>query len=246
MKKYLIRLDDACPYMDRHKWSRAEEILSKYNIMPLVGIIPDNQDSQTMIMEDDGGFQTTIDRWKERGWSFALHGYNHVCGSQGGMKGMNPFWKRSEFAGLPLEAQKKKIREGLEKLKLYQIEPDYFFAPSHTFDDNTLKALKSESDIRIISDTIALKPYKRGYFIFIPQITGHCVKMPISGVYTFCFHPNSMKDKDFNALDMFLSLYKEYFISFSDLDLSKVESLGLVDRLVRYVFFALRKLRGLK
>lgn len=247
MKKYLIRLDDACPYMDRDKWGRAEDILSRYNIRPLVGVIPDNQDSKTMIMEDDGRFQETIDRWKEKGWSFALHGYNHVCGSQGGLKGLNPFWKRSEYAGLPLEVQKKKIQEGLVKLRQYQIEPEYFFAPSHTFDSNTLETLRQDSQIRIVSDTIAFAPYRKGEFVFIPQVSGHCSKMSIPGIYTFCLHPNSMKEKDFVALDSFCKCFAKNFISFDSIRYDDItKGATFKDWLFKKIFFLYRKVRGLK
>lgn len=245
MQKYLLRLDDACPYMDANKWQRMEDILYKYDIKPLVGIIPANADVKTMIAPEDLSFWDKVLRWIDKGWDIALHGYDHVCVSEGGMKGLNPMWKRSEFAGLPMERQREKIRKGYAILKSKGHSPKYFFAPSHTFDENTLEALYQETDIRIISDTIALKPYKRGNFTFIPQITGHCVKMPISGVYTFCFHPNTMKNKDFNALDLFLSLYQEKFISFSELNLSTVGSMGLKDKIVHTAFFALRKLKGL-
>lgn len=246
MVNYLIRLDDACPYMNAMKWQRMEDILDRYSVKPLVGIIPANADPKTMIVPEDLMFWDKVQLWVKKNWEMALHGFDHVCISKGGMKGMNPFWERSEFAGLPLEQQKRKIDEGLKILREHDIAPKYFFAPSHTFDDNTLKALESESDIRIISDTIALRPYKKDNFTFIPQITGHCVKMPISGVYTFCFHPNTMNDIHFVALENFLSLYKDSFISFSDLDLSKMEALGIKDKLICLGFFTLRKLKGLR
>jgi len=69
---------------------------------------------------------------------------------------LNPLWTRSEFAGLKLEEQKEKIKKGLSIMKENGVEPGYFFAPSHTYDSNTLNALESESNIRIISDTIGL------------------------------------------------------------------------------------------
>ena len=44
MAKYLIRLDDACPTQDYAKWLRIEKLLDKYNIKPIVAIIPNNKD----------------------------------------------------------------------------------------------------------------------------------------------------------------------------------------------------------
>lgn len=245
MTCYLIRLDDACPYMNSEKWQYMEDILDKYGIKPLVGVIPANADPLTMIEKEDPCFWEKVHRWMKKGWTMAMHGYDHVCISNSGMNGINPMWKRSEFAGVPLEKQKEKIRKGLQILNANGVNPEVFFAPSHTFDENTMKALEYETNIRVISDTIALKPYKKGTFTFIPQITGHCVKIPLSGVYTFCFHPNTMKERSFIAMDNFLSMYKDSFISFTDIDLSKVGKMGLKDRIIRNAFFSVRKLKGL-
>ncbi len=244
--QYLIRLDDACQYMDRTKWQRMEDILDKYGVKPLVGIIPDNADLQTKIEPEDAGFWGKAHSWEEKGWCIALHGHNHVCISDEGMDGLNPFWSRSEFAGLPLEQQKEKIRKGYAVLKDQGFEPKYFFAPSHTFDENTLEALRQETGIRIISDTVGRYPYSRGDFVFIPQISGHCVRMPVSGVYTFCFHPNTMNDDSFNAVEDFLDRYGNLFVGFDDLGLSCIKRRTSLDKILSWVFFAMRKLKGLK
>lgn len=45
MSQYIMRLDDASEYMDVEKWQRMEDLLDKYHIKPIVGVIPDNQDS---------------------------------------------------------------------------------------------------------------------------------------------------------------------------------------------------------
>ena len=76
--KYLIRLDDACPTMDKMKWDRIEEILDKFNIKPLVGIIPANNDSELFINEYDSTFWNKARLWQLKGWSIALHGYDQI------------------------------------------------------------------------------------------------------------------------------------------------------------------------
>ncbi len=244
--QYLIRLDDACSYMDRQKWQRMEDILDKYSIKPLVGIIPANADSQTMKEKEDLQFWNKAHSWEKKGWTIAMHGFNHVCISTGGMKGLNPFWERSEFAGLSLKEQRDKIRKGYDVLKSHGFVPNYFFAPSHTFDENTLEALRQETDIRIISDTIGRYPYKQGDFIFVPQISGHCSKMFINGIYTFCFHPNVMNDNGFAALEAFISKHQVNFIGFSDLPLSNVGRKRFFDSFLSKIFFIYRRLRSLK
>lgn len=83
------------------------------------------------------------------------------------------------------------------------INPKIFFAPAHTFDRNTLLALKNKSNIRIISDTIAYDKYEDEGITFIPQQSGRVRKLPFKTV-TFCYHPNLMRDKDFFELENFL------------------------------------------
>lgn len=241
--RYLIRLDDACQTMDRLKWLRMEYVLDKYEIKPMVGVIPLNDDPHQKIAPVYEGFWTKIKEWENKGWSIALHGYNHCYVSKEGLNGLNPMWKRSEFAGLSLEKQREKIRDGVAILRSHDINPMYFFAPSHTFDENTLVALMEESDIRIISDTIALRPYRYGDFVFIPQFSGKCREMIFPGVYTFCLHPSSMTDIDIDQVERFLDKYYKKFISFADINIETVGAKTIFDRLLSWGYFFMRKIR---
>ena len=244
--RYLIRLDDACPYMDRAKWQRMEDILDKYCVKPLVGIIPANADPQTMIESEDAQFWDKAKLWQKKGWSLALHGYDHCYISDKGMKGLNPLWERSEFSGVAVEVQRKKMSNGIAILKEKGLVVKHFFAPSHTFDNNTIEALKSETDIRIVSDTIGRYPYRDGVFWFIPQIFGHCVNIPIPGIYTFCFHPNTMTDTSFETLERFLKKHSNKFISFDEIELTRYKKKKLFDKFLSWLFFKYRSLKGLR
>lgn len=244
--RYLIRLDDACPTMDAKKWGRLENVLDANGVIPMVGIIPNCKDEKLMIDAPDEGFWIKVQNWHKKGWAIALHGYDHCYISYAGLKGLNPLWERSEFAGTPLELQKKKIREGLSILNEKGITPKYFFAPSHTFDLNTLTALREESSIRIISDTIATKPYRKGDFIFIPQLGGHCVEMRIPGIWTFCLHPNTMSEENFIQTENFIRTHKEQFITFDSLESSNLRDKDWFSKLMSWAYFKQRKLRGIK
>lgn len=243
--RYLIRLDDACPYMDINKWQRMEDILDRYGVKPMVGIIPANADPNTMVESENPLFWDKAKEWQDKGWAIALHGYDHCYISNKGMQGINPMWSRSEFAGVSLEKQKEKIRKGVGILKNHGIDAKYFFAPSHTFDENTLIALKEESSIRFISDTIGRYPYRKGDFWFIPQIKGHCVKVPMKGIYTFCYHPNTMNEQSFINLESFLKMYGRQFICFDEIDINKFRHKVVSDKILSWAFFAYRRFRGL-
>lgn len=244
--KYLIRLDDACPTMDGVKWQRMFDILDQYGVRPMVGIIPHNEDPKQEIDAPDEEFWNKAKLWQQKGYAIALHGYNHCYISDEGLKGLNPLWSRSEFAGVPYEVQKQKIRDGFEILSIHEVKPKYFFAPSHTFDENTLKALKECTDIRIISDTIATKPYKRGDFVFIPQLGGHCTEMKINGIWTFCLHPSTMREANFEATERFLKVHKDDFVGFEDLEFEDLRRKDIFDCLLSWAYFTQRKLKGVR
>lgn len=240
---YLIRLDDACPTMNRDKWARIESILDKYSIKPMVGIVPDCKDESLMIDNPSPDFWAKALKWHKKGWTIALHGYNHCYSSDDGKKGLNPMWTRSEFAGLPLIEQREKIREGVAIIREQGINPKYFFAPSHTFDENTLTALREESDIRIISDTIAIRPYRYKDFVFVPQFSGQCRKIKMKGLFTFCLHPNTMNDEAFRRTDRFFQEHWEKFISFNDVDFERVGKKNCFDKFLSWGYFTIRNLK---
>ena len=238
--RYLIRLDDACPYMDRAKWQRMEHILDRYSVKPLVGLIPANEDPITMIDPEDNLFWDKVLSWKEKGWKLALHGYNHVCTTKAG--GLNPVHSRSEFASVSYDIQQEKIKQGYAILHNHGIDVEWFFAPSHTFDENTLNAIKECTPIRNISDMIATKPYPYKGFTFVPCQMGVLRKMPISGYWCACYHPNIMKDDDFEALESFLKLYNQDFISFDELP--EARSKSVKDKILSLAYYTLRRMKG--
>ena len=63
---YLVRLDDACPQMNKQKWQRVENILDKYGIKPMVGIIPHNEDPVTCVDIVDTDFKSSTKLAKKR------------------------------------------------------------------------------------------------------------------------------------------------------------------------------------
>lgn len=238
--KYLIRLDDACPYMDKGKWQRMEDILDRYVVRPLVGIIPANEDPETLIDCEDKEFWDKVHKWKSKDWAIALHGFNHVCTTQTG--GLNPIHNRSEFAGLSFDVQKEKIASGYSILKNNGIEVEWFFAPSHTFDENTLTAIKECTPIRHISDMIATKPFEEYGFTFVPCQMGKLRNMPIPGYWCASYHPNIMKEEDFDALEDFLMNNCSKFISFGELP--KAGKKELLDNVLSFAYYTLRKIKG--
>lgn len=238
MSTYLMRLDDAAEHMNVESWSRVERLLDFYSIKPIVGVIPNNRDEQLCSYPYDDVFWDRVISWREKGWSIAMHGYDHVYVTKQG--GINPVQQRSEFAGLPLDVQRKKIKDGIAVFSSHGISPTVFFAPSHTFDEQTLSALLSESKIRIVSDTVAIDSYGEGDLSFVPVQSGRVRALPFR-VVTFCYHPNTMDDADFSALEEFLSHHaKEFGVCES---VAKKRHRTIADKFVSACYFALRNVR---
>ncbi len=235
MSKYVLRLDDACERRNVANWDRMERLLDQYGVRPLVGVIPHCEDPMMAQYAADEQFWSRVDRWIAKGWTMALHGYNHVYSTKEG--GLNPVNARSEFAGESLAVQRQKIEDGVGIFRAHGIEPKVFFAPSHTFDENTLRALREKSSITVISDTVANRPYRRYGMTFVPQQSGRARPLPFA-VVTFCYHPNTMSEKAFAELERFLRKRSHKFIPFPAEETQRAP--GGWDRLLERLYFARR------
>jgi len=212
--KYIIRLDDACPTMNRNNWDRMEKLLDDYSIKPIVAVVPNNQDKKLMVDEVDKQFWQKVKKWQVKGWEIALHGYEHKYATKA--QSIVPINNYSEFAGISLEKQCQKIKEGIAIFKKHNITTRVWVAPAHSFDENTIKALKSESDITIVSDGIAFSPYWEYGIHWTPQQLWKFRKM-FFGTWTSCFHPDRMSEKEFIRLEGFIEKNSAKFITLDDL-----------------------------
>lgn len=237
--QYLLRLDDACETMDAEKWGRIEKILHSRNIKPLIAVIPNNQDPELKNSFGNKEFWSHLKELERIGWEICMHGNTHIYHTRSG--GLNPVHNRSEFAGLSLETQREEIRKGFLEFSKNNILPRIFSAPSHTFDNNTLLALKKETPIRIISDTISFNPYLKNDFCFIPNQFSRVRNIWLPGLFTFSYHPGTMKDSDFQYLEKFLDLHGRRFLCFSDLNLNGLRKRRLADYIYSYIYFLFRK-----
>ena len=236
MTRYLLRFDDACPTMDKTKWDKVEVICDKYNVKPIVAVVPYNKDSMLICSEEDTDFWGKVRLWQEKDWHIALHGYDHIYVNK--ESGLVPFNNDSEFAGLSYEEQKSKIDTGLKIFASHDIKTDLWVAPSHSFDNTTIEALKSTS-INTISDGIALFPFQKNGVNWIPQQVWRFRKMPF-GTWTGCFHPNVMTDKDIENMELFI---KENYENFIDVRELKFRKFCILNKLFALLFWTLWKIK---
>ncbi|OQY38302.1 MAG: hypothetical protein B6229_06195 [Spirochaetaceae bacterium 4572_7] len=235
--RLLVRLDDASPFMNRDKWETMEAILDKYNIKPIVAIIPNNKDKEVSFEDYQETFWNMARSWEKKGWNIALHGYDHCFITN--KKGIVPRNNYSEFAGVSYDKQVEKIRDGYKLLRDRGLEPTVWVAPAHSFDKNTLKALKQNTSIEIVSDGLAIFPYLSYGFKWIPQQVCH-VPNRSYGVWTICLHPNNMSDKDFKIFDKDISKKLETIIDINNIKFNRFKT--VVDHLF-FIFYILKRVK---
>lgn len=205
----MIRLDDIAPDMNWERFYRVKEIFDKYDIRPLIGVVPDNRDATLHKEEGREDFWNIIRQLQESGWAVAQHGTYHCYETKdSGILGINPF---SEFAGFPYEVQMQKLQVGKQIMQENGIRTDIFMAPGHTYDKNTLKAL-AECGFHVITDGLSSKPYLEEGILCIPcRLRGF--KTP-DGIDTVCLHTNLMDEQDMEELDAFCKKNHEVIVSF--------------------------------
>lgn len=193
MKRILIRFDDICPTMDFHQFQIAMELMDKYNVKPLLGVIPDCQDSDLMIEEPHPDFWDFVRSLQEKGYAIAMHGSVHVFDNHA--RGMVVSRWDSEFAGHPYEVQLEKIRKGMDIFESHGIYTDIFFAPGHSYDKNTLRAL-SACGFKYMSDGLSSIPYINEGIICIPALSGGMPRLAFGTNHTAVFHAHEWVRKD--------------------------------------------------
>ena len=134
--RYLfVRIDDVCPGMNIVKFEKTLKLLDEYNIRPLLGIVPNNQDLSLNNENLISNFWEYVLDLKKKGFVVSQHGYNHVYVTD--CSGILKINKRSEFAGLSYQNQYDKLKSGKKILEQNDLDTDVFMAPSHSYDKTT-------------------------------------------------------------------------------------------------------------
>jgi predicted deacetylase len=207
--QYLLRFDDLCPTMDKSRWRRFLPLIEEFGLRPILAVIPDNRDEALNLSPPDAEFWSQMRAMEAAGAVIGLHGYRHLCASQG--RSLLPLHSRTEFAGVPEETQREWIHDGLGLLRGHGLHPAIFVAPRHGFDRATLRALRMEG-IELLSDGFARLPFTRGGLTWIPQqLWGPVVKD--KGLWTICVHSNSASTAQVDELHAFVRAHSAQFTS---------------------------------
>lgn len=238
MKQYIFRLDDISWDMNYENFCRIRDIFFRYDVKPIIGIIPHNEDEKLMEqvgvnhLKEEEFWPIIRDLQRNHGWAVALHGYHHVYATHNG--GILKVNDRSEFAGLPLAEQSEKIRRGKDILEQNGLRIDAFMAPAHTYDWNTVSALL-QNGIGVMTDGYAPYPYRKKGMLFIPQIWPWPSRLSC-GIDTSTFHINAWDPHKFEMLDDFIQSHLAEMTTFQKAVSDYADSTGVLQSLQAVLF----------
>ncbi len=245
--RYLFRMDDVTPTMNWEKFTALLALFRRFEVKPLLGVVPDNRDPKLQLKPPHPDFWKTMRILVQRGEvEIAQHGYQHILGCGGSTALINSRFglkARSEFAGLSYEEQIAKIRTGRSMLLAHGIETNVWMAPNHSLDRTTLRAL-ADSGFEALTDGISLFPFKEEGIVCIPQQLWKPTWMPF-GIITICLHSDETTIGEIARIRQFLNL-RPLLTSFSvEVARYRERSVAeeLADRSFRAMYVSARKIR---
>lgn len=210
--RYFFRLDDVAPNMNWDNFNSVAELFKNNDIKPLAAVIPYLKDPKLLNYSFNPNFWQHITELRNSDWIIAQHGYQHLSKGGGGILKIHT---SGEFAGFDIEDQKTMIGAGRKIMEEQNLIPNVFVAPRHSFDENTIKALK-QNNFNFISDGIALWPFKKLGIVWLPQILWRPRKGMI-GLVTVALHTNTMSIDDIKNLTEFIEKNRNKIGDFKEL-----------------------------
>jgi peptidoglycan/xylan/chitin deacetylase (PgdA/CDA1 family) len=187
-----LRFDDYHQDVDNETWV---DVLSRYDdhgLRGVIGVIPKYQDELL-----SGDVVPFLHELRENGWELAQHGYTHEDIGEG--RGGYLYDERSEFCGVPLAEQRRRIGAGRDILESHGIEPTTFIPPWHEYDRNTARAL-AEHGFDCINEGRCPVPRTVEGVTLVPTHPPSVTPYTFSvGVVTLVSHPQFEDDPMRNA-----------------------------------------------
>lgn len=241
MAKYIIRFDDFYVGMERNNLLRVSETILQFSIPAIIGVVPSWQDDSVVVDPvTESDFWGTIRKLRDHGCEIALHGFTHKLFAHKNLLAVNSY---GEFSGLEYSEQKRRISEGLKILMQNGIQSRMFMPPAHSFDQNTVLALK-ESGIPLITDGKCFFPYDYEGVLFLPQISSKFKNFYPFGIITICLHPQWLNDQNYIELSEFCRKKTEKIISVEQA-IGIYKSMSIFSRkfdtAIRCMYFFLKK-----
>lgn len=219
--KIVFRIDDVCHNMKWKSFFKVINLFKKYKIKPILGVIPNNKDKDfKKYPKCKFNFWKKIYYFQQSGYEIAIHGYQHIYSAMSNNDYLN-HGGNTEFSGYSYQNQLQKLTRAKKIFNKNKIKVETFFAPNHTFDINTIKALNN-INIKYVLDGYGVAPYSFKNLIFFPQLFYNLKKIPF-GFQTVQLHTNYFNKNDFVNLKKFLEVNKNKITNFADIKNNNIE-----------------------
>lgn len=240
MSRYLMRFDDINPEMDWERFFLVKKILEQYNIKSILGVVPNCKDKNLSVAKPFTKYYQYLRKYKAYGDIISQHGYQHIYDSK--VRGKFGSSNNSEFAGHSLKNQYEKLMKGKNILKKHLIWDPVFMAPAHSFDKNTLLALR-KLNFKTVLDGFSLYSYKENGIKFVPQISSKPLPIFLPGISQLCIHINTITDKEINNLIKFIEKNHNLFISLHETSIIN-KFVGRIEKI--FVFILIKLFRFIR
>lgn len=188
--QFVLRIDDVVPTFPWRKFAPLESALAEAGIKPVIGVVPSNVDPTLSFERPRRDFWDAIRNWQSQGWTVAQHGLRHEYTSRG--RDYLGRVRKSEFLGYPQVQQEDMLWAGRQILEAEGVWTGTFMAPSHSFDEATLLALRA-TGFHTVTDGWGVYPYERFGVTLVPQLFATPKSLGF-GVFTICLHVGPMSD----------------------------------------------------
>lgn len=182
-----VRFDDYHQSIDHHQWIKVLSEYEQAGLRGVIGVIPNYKGKR--LSED---VASSLEEFQERGWEIAQHGFKHENIGEG--RGGILYDNRSEFAGVDLKEQKRRIARGKSILQSHGFSPKTFIPPWHEYDKNTVLALAGESFTTLNEGRFPFPRVINGITLIPTHPPGITPEMLAVGVVTMVRHPHLDED----------------------------------------------------
>ena len=237
MSRYILRFDDISEQMAWTKFLPLKKILRSLDIKCVLGVVPRNRDQNLNVESPRRDFFGLIREFRDAGDAILQHGTHHQYTTTNcGLLGIN---SRSEFAGHQLEVQLNLLAAGKSVLQQEGVWEPFFMAPAHSFDDNTLEALRLLG-FEALSDGYGLYPYERHGIKLVPQLASRPIPL-LGGIQTICVHINKCSDVEIAALAKFATENRKQILDFKRVVRERPQPEATLGRRVTEVLWRARR-----
>jgi len=210
--RYLIRFDDVVPAMAWSRFAPFEQIAAELSLPFLIGVVPECRDPKLAVEPSRDDFWEWVRARNEAGWTIAQHGYQHLYETDA--RGLLGIGRKSEFAGLSYDAQLQKLAAGKAIMQRESVWSGVFMAPSHSFDEITVQALR-DLEFTALTDGFGFYPYDLHGLQAVPQLVARPLSFGL-GVETICLHVNTMSEEAIGRMIDFIRAHRHEIISFDE------------------------------